>query len=115
MLPPNHRLNQEKDVSRVLRRGSRISSSNFIFLYLPNNQKSSRFTFLVSKRVSNKANKRNLIKRRLRHIIGKNLKKIVGGRDCVLIAKKTILFENYHDLEEEIKKALFEEPIYKKL
>lgn len=108
MLPSNHRLNQEKDVGRVLRRGSRTSSSNFIFLYLLNGQKSSRFTFLVSKKVSNKANKRNLVKRRLRHIIGKNLKTMAGGRDCVLIAKKSILLENYHDLEAEIRKVLLE-------
>lgn len=107
MLPKKYRLSEEKDVLRVLRRGRKAARESFNFWKLRNaTGGNSRFVFLVSKKISNKANKRNLVKRRMRHIVGKNLKNAAPGFDYVFSAKPSILKKPYGDLSVEIYSVL---------
>lgn len=108
MLPKQFRLTQDREISAVLRRGRRKSTNNLSVICAASRYPVPRFGFLVSKKVSNKANQRNLAKRRLRHIVGKRLQDFHPGYDCVLVARPKILQTDYQDLERELLKCLFE-------
>jgi len=85
MLPKKNCLKKEKDFAKVFKEGQNFKED---FLYLKikkNNLKSSRFGFIVSKKVSKKATSRNKIKRRLREIVRIKLPFIKKGIDGVII------------------------------
>lgn len=85
MLPKVNSLKKKKDFEKVFKEGQSFKES---FLYLKikkNNLKSSRFGFVVSKKISKKATIRNKIKRRLREITRIKLPFIKKGIDGVII------------------------------
>ncbi|MFH1225793.1 MAG: ribonuclease P protein component [bacterium] len=102
MLPRQHRLIKEGDFNRAFRRGR----SNFAKLIgvkvVKNNLVYSRFGFIVSNKVAKKANKRNLIKRRLRAIVHRELGKIKPGYDLVIIALGPITGSDYQAIGNEV-------------
>lgn len=102
MLPRNRRVSLEADIVRVLRRGRMVGTDSLTLRYLPAPGIMSRFGFLVSKKVSNKANKRNLVKRRLRGAVNLHLKQIKSGCDFLFLAKPAILSKDYASLEKEV-------------
>ncbi|MEK9181140.1 MAG: ribonuclease P protein component [Patescibacteria group bacterium] len=101
MLPKLFRLNKETDIRRVLRRGAERSSPILALKFLNSGFRQSRFGFLVSKKVSLRAVKRNLVKRRLRNIVGQTIPSIFPGYDCLLIARPRILGESFEVLERQ--------------
>ena len=58
-----------------------------------------RIAIIISKRVSNKAVDRNLLRRRLQSIIQRRLSRISQPYDIVMIAQPTALSANYRELE----------------
>lgn len=66
MLPKKSRLAKKKDIDFVFKKGKALNSDFLIFKFLKNQINENRFGFIVSKKISNKAAKRNLVKRRLR-------------------------------------------------
>lgn len=75
MLPKINRLTKEKDFKTVFEKGEIIKNDFLIFKIFKNNLKESRFGFIVSKKISNKATVRNKVKRKLREAVLNGLKK----------------------------------------
>jgi len=71
---------------------------------LPNRLEKSRYCFVISTKISKKATKRNLLKRRLREITRLSLLRLVGGYDVVVLTKPNsgILEKTYSELETEL-------------
>lgn len=69
MLPSQNRLTKEKDFEAVFSGGKSFRTDLLLVKVLVNNLAASRFGFVISKKVSNKATVRNKIKRRLRDIV----------------------------------------------
>ncbi len=64
------------------------------------------FTITI-KTVSKRANKRNLVKRRLRALVNENIRKFsVRGYDFVFTARSGILDISYEDLKNELRRIL---------
>ncbi len=84
MLAKIHRLQQQKDVLQVIRKGRKAYVDHFLVRSLPNDREHNRFCFVVSNKVSKKAAHRNVLKRRMREAIRKNVPKIKGNFDIVI-------------------------------
>ena len=86
---------KSKRIKEVLKEGKVLKSKNFMFLYLPSNENSLRFAFIVSKKISKRAVKRNRVKRILKEALRLLLKKKQSwtdkSYDIVIIANKTLL------------------------
>lgn len=106
MLPQKHRL-PKKEIDLILRNGKYFVAKNFILKYKKNNAESSRACLIVSAKVSKKATKRNLIKRRLRYALYLIFKKNPAKLDIVLIAKPTILSKKYSEIFKELSDAFY--------
>jgi len=107
MLPARNRLKKKKDFERVFKEGQGFKQG---FLYLKikkNNLKSSRFGFIVSKKISPKATIRNKIKRRLRELVKTKLPEIKKGIDGIIITIPGLEATDFHELEKIVNK-LFE-------
>ncbi len=65
MLPKVHRLQKKKDIELVIRKGESIKHDMLILILLTNHVKENRCGFVVSKKVSRKANHRNTITSKL--------------------------------------------------
>ncbi len=108
MLPKQYRL-PKKEIEEVLKCGKHFYSDNFFIKYKKNTALSKnqnpRACIIVSTKVSTKATKRNLIKRRLRNALYLIFKEIPFKLDIVLIAKNSLLEKKYKDIVMELKKA----------
>lgn len=62
----------------------------------------SRFGFIVSKRISKLATRRNYIKRTMREVVRGLASDIPGGYDFVFIARSPIKFINFSELKNSI-------------
>ena len=102
MLPKTNRLQKKKDIDRVFQQGKGAKEDFLILKTNKNNLKESRFCFIVSNKVSNKATLRNKIKRRLRELIQKRLKLIQPGTDNILIALSGLENKDFWEMEEII-------------
>lgn len=106
MLPAIHRLKQEKDFSQ-LARSRKIAFSKALGVKMrENGLPHSRFGVVVGLKVSKKAVKRNLIKRRIREILRKHLPEIVPGRDVMIMVNAKALGAEYVELESQVLSCL---------
>ena len=69
MLAQANRLKKELDITKVLKKGRSFKEGFLILKSVKNERGQTRFGFIVSKKVSNKANIRNRIRRQLREVI----------------------------------------------
>jgi ribonuclease P protein component len=69
MLPQKNRIQKKKDIEKIFKRGRTFKEASLILKTIKNSLGISRFGFIVSQKVSKKANVRNKIKRRLREIV----------------------------------------------
>jgi len=106
MFPRQYRLKKKKDFEGVYKKGKTISNEYFLFKFIENDLENPRIGIIVSRRVLNKAVKRNLLKRRIREAIRNNFPE--KNIDLVIIARKNI--ENYQEIETLIKQ--FYERLY---
>ena len=103
MLPPQNRLQKEKDIEKVFKKGKSFFLGNIGARLASNNLDVSRFTVVVSLKVSKKAVKRNKLKRRIREIIrNETLSKTKSGFDVVILTKPTLLNLNFAGLREAV-------------
>ena len=102
MLPKVNRLQKQKDIEKVLKKGKSIKEESLILKTVENNLNEIRFGFLVSKKVSKKANIRNKIKRRLRELIMMKLKKLKTGTDNLIIVLPGLEKKDFPEIEEII-------------
>ena len=105
MLPKINRLTKEKDFEEVFKKGKSIKNDFLVFKIFKNHLKESRFGFIVSKKVSNKATVRNKIKRRLRDTVLGELKNTGQSIDVVIIALPQIKEKEFLEIQDIVKKA----------
>lgn len=114
MLPLKNRLKKKKDFERILKQGKGFTE-DFLFLkIIKNDFKVSRVGFIVSKKISKKAVRRNKIKRRLREIAYSYLDKIQPGFDLVFLTKPGIEKRDFWELEQIVGKIFKKSKILKK-
>ncbi len=68
----DHRLKKNKQFTYIFRKGDRVHTKNFILFYVKSKYKHYKIGYSISKK-EGKANKRNLLKRRLKEIVRLNL------------------------------------------
>ncbi len=100
-------ISKNSEIKNLLKNGTAVHSSSFIFLFKKNNLNKPRFVFIASKKFSKKAVDRNRAKRLLREAIRQNYKAISNiPVDIALIAKKSILKKKSHQVAKELKQIL---------
>jgi len=107
VLSKSSRLQKTKDIKRVFQIGRATKEGFLILKALPNNSNQNRFAFIVSQKLSKKANLRNKVKRRLRELVRLKENKIKKGQDIVIIAVPGLEKKDFWEIEETIDK-LFE-------
>ena len=102
MLPAPHRLRGDANFTRLLKHGRRFFTPRMMLRIVPNDDRLSRFAFVVSTRVHKKAVHRNRIKRQMREIVRKELPNIRGGYDGLIAVKKEALALTFQELQSEL-------------
>ncbi len=103
MLPKKFRI--ARDEFKSLKNRVKIADSQSVFLSIyKNNENTSKFAFSCSKKVSNKAITRNLLRRRGYNYINKNLNVFPKGYYFVFSFKK--IPKSYKELEDDMFKIL---------
>lgn len=115
MLPEENRLQKQTDHDKVFRKGLKYKSPFFLLLAgkRDNEQLPTRFSFIISKKISKKAPERNRARRLLRETIRMRLKRLSSGYDCIFILNKNILNKGVGDIDESVEKVLIEAGILK--
>jgi ribonuclease P protein component len=102
MLYAQNRLGKLSDIQRVFKNGRSFYIGNLGLRSARNQKNVSRFTVVVSTKVSKKAVDRNKLKRRLREIIRKEiLPSINQGYDIMVMTKKDLLKKSFEDLKKD--------------
>lgn len=94
MLPEKHRLHLRFERERVESQAQNYNSPLFTLLYAKLDDRvgmSSRFAFVVSKRISKKAVDRNSVRRRFVSSLLPLLNKLELGMDIIVLAKPSML------------------------
>jgi len=114
MLPKENRLVRKPDFEKVKGKGKKFQSNLFGLLVLPNEEEKSRFGFVISKKLSKRAVKRNRVKRILREQVRIILTKIKPGFDVVFLGKKALLESGSEKVGLEIKRLFGKASLLKK-
>ncbi len=101
MLSSPNRLHKKIEIERVFKRGRSVYSGDLGMRFAPNNLATSRFSVVVSLKVSKKSNRRNLLKRRLREILRRDIVPHLGKNiDGVILTKAELLDLSFTELKE---------------
>ena len=106
MLAKKYRLKKDREFKKIYRLGRKIKEDFFVIRYLENNLPYSRFGFVIAKTVIKKATKRNLLKRKISEIIRLNQKKIITGRDIVVLIQYQPPDQKSQELAEKLLRLL---------
>lgn len=104
MLPQKNRLRKKKEIDNVFKNGKGFKEDFLILKIKKNRLKNSRFAFIVSRKVSKKANVRNKIRRRLRELVKFKIKRTEEGTDVILIAVPGLEEKDFWEVEETVNK-----------
>jgi len=99
-----HRLRKNAQFNFIYKKGERVSSENFTLFVVKSKFESYKIGFSISKKLG-KANKRNLLKRRLREIV--KISNIPSFCNYVLLARENAVNLEFETLKKEVK-SLFE-------
>ncbi|MCD4704975.1 ribonuclease P protein component [bacterium] len=102
MIAKKFRLKSRKDFDQILKSKNKFYSQNLVLKFSKNDLDLSRFSVVVSKKISKKAVDRNLIRRRVYEIIRLNMDKIKKGWDLIIFSKKAVLNLDYSEIEKEL-------------
>ena len=97
-----HSLKKNKEFNYIYKKGERVSTDNFTLFVVKSKFFDYRIGFSINKKLG-KANKRNLLKRRLKEICRKELK-IAPYRNYVVLARNEAIKLDYNKLLEEIRR-----------
>ena len=102
----NNRLQKRKDIDLVLKKGKTFKEGLLLLKVLETDLSASRLAFVISQKVSKKANIRNKLRRRLKDISQKLLKeKKDRSRDILMIILPGLEKKEYKELESMVKKT----------
>jgi len=106
VLPKKHRLKKKKEFERVFKKG-KSAKKDFLFIkFIKNSLDTTRFGFIVSRKISKKAVVRNKVKRRLREATREMLPEIKPGYDIVVVAQRGIEKLNFFQIKDNLKELL---------
>lgn len=97
-----HSLKKNKDFNFIYKKGERVSTDNFTLFVVKSKFFDYRIGFSINKKLG-KANKRNLLKRRLKEITRREIK-IPPHRNYVVLARNEAVNLDFVALKEEIKR-----------
>lgn len=97
------RLRSNSDFQRVRQQGRSVSSRLLILAWSPNDVARLRIGFVVSKRISKHAVRRNYIKRLLGEAMRSLLPELPTNVDIVLMARNAAAFSDLRMLQEDIR------------
>lgn len=107
MLPRQHRLSAQKDVTRVSRRGRPVFVRLLTVRALPNRLPVTRATVVAGLKVSKRSVLRNRAKRLIREAFRREmLPRVRPGFDIVIHAKQDIVGKTYREVADDLGKAL---------
>jgi len=114
MLKKQHRLAKTKDINLAFARGRGFFNTLITIKYLSKNSGESRFTVVVSTKVSKRAVRRNRLKRILREFIRLNLSSFKLGDYAILLRPKAAAVEE-KNLLESFKQLLKNSKLFKEI
>ena len=100
------RLRSNSDFQQVRQQGRSIASRLLILAWSPNNVARLRIGFVVSKRISKHAVRRNYIKRLLGEAMRSMLPELPANMDIVLTARNQAASSDLHALQDDIRMLL---------
>ncbi|KKP91845.1 MAG: Ribonuclease P protein component [Parcubacteria group bacterium GW2011_GWA2_36_10] len=112
MLPKLHRLHQDQEIKSLTRAGQTFFLPQFIFKYQKNQEKISKFAFVVSTKVDKRAVARNLLKRRMRAVVKDLLPNLATGFSVLIIAKKQALELDFQAITKQFIFAFTKSKLY---
>lgn len=101
----DHRLKKNSQFQYIYRKGERTNTEHFTLFAVKSKYQSYKIGFSISKKLG-KANKRNLLKRRMREITRRDFQ-IPSFCNYVVLAKENATDLNFDQLKNELKR-LFE-------
>lgn len=105
MIPKRNRLGS-LFFKNFFKKGTSEEYSNFSVKYVRENKDNFGLSVVVSRKVSQKATERNLLKRRFLSLVLKQKNIILQGFSYVFYLKKEVKNSSLDNLSEEIKKSL---------
>lgn len=103
-------MRKKTEFDRVQKEGEKFFAKLFLLNYAKNDLGTSRIGIIVSTKVSKRAVKRNLLRRRIRESMQLLLPQTKAGFDIVIIASKNMIQEDkplpYQVIHEELGRAL---------
>lgn len=107
MIASTRRLADDRQIKKVLQKGTAQSGSFFKIKALKNPRllSLSRLAVVVSKKISNRAVVRNLIKRRTKAVFSEGIKNL-SGYDIVVFPTKQVEKAYFEDLKEDARQCL---------
>jgi len=99
------RITRSQDFRRVMKKGRRRTSKNFI-LFIQKNEIPFHRLGIVVKKETGPATFRNRIKRYVREFFRLHKDRIKGSFDIILLARKECLFNRYEEVEEELRRLV---------
>ncbi len=100
------RLRNNADFQRVRKQGRNVTSRLLAIAWMPNDTTQTRIGFVVSKRISKHAVRRNYIKRILSEAIRPLLPELSGNWDVVISARGQALNASLQELSQDIEHVL---------
>lgn len=103
----NHRLQKKKEIDLVFKKGKSFREGLLVLKVLRKESGTYRIAFIISQKVSKRANIRNKLRRRLKSIIEELLGKEKNvSKDILLIAMPGLEKMEYEELRNLMKKCL---------
>jgi ribonuclease P protein component len=110
-LPRAYRLRHRQEFQQVYQRGQRQVGTNLSILAYanpnqPNDQPTTRFGIVISKKISKKAVVRNLVKRRIKAALRELSARILPGQLVIISCRSGITQCDYAEILRELKNLL---------
>ena len=106
MLSKKNRITKKKDFERIFKKGASIKEQFLVLKVALGSLQTSRFTFVVSQKVSKNAAVRNKIKRQLRGLMRPQINEIKKRVDGVFIVLPGLENKNFQEIKDIVDSLL---------
>lgn len=114
MFKKENRLQKEKDIERVFKKGKGFKEDLLALKLLKNDLGENRFAIVVSQKVAKKASLRNKIRRRIREAIKEKREKVRTGLDVVLVTLPGFEKKKFEETKKSLTKLFLKSKLLKK-